>query len=495
MKTKHFGVFVTPVLLVCMIAIIGFSACSTDAPSGGAEAISGERSITVDLPESIFNPYNAVIELDRGLDAQKVEVVITTASGEYAATVTRSGSSYQQTSGGITTSVSSVKSGYIKVLSPVVTGVLQKVSVKVTGGTPTADRETEITSWNDTANYVNWERFENLLKFKLKFTRDKDTKDEGGTVTAEGPRSISLEPGLQGGDTLGFRYDVGPRDTLANLAGGYPVFTTVFPGELKQGEIAFQPEWQENGSDLYYDLYLLVTDEDIPSLYDPRVGSEAKYHDDLWSQSWTYDQVVKGRYIGGRAFKPQLLSGLKNIRGDGAVKITEADFVKLGATEGGLGWEADIRGLYLWAVAVAKFGTSDLMTVSHLLLMQMGDNSQVTTNTLWWRDNNIISSNCLRSVRFYKAGEFIDDVAPSCTTGALPSSLSMYTGSYNSIVKNIDGIELIFLSAVGNCFYYDFTGLSDGSKYRITITRVVAASAGNPDPLSDFKVRGYPVLE
>jgi hypothetical protein len=247
------------------IALSTLLSCPTpyDGPVNTAE-----RTIRVDVSDTLFNAYNEVIPTDRGIGATTVTVTVTTDVTTYTGALAAGAldAAYRYTQVPLT-------------VSGTLLGVA--VSVAAAGGQTFS---AELTDWDDTESLSGWTTFANLLKFRL------TAKIASGSVDGS---ALVLEPGPKGGTGLRLLCDTGVTDPDF----GY----TDRAATLAAGDVAIAPQWLENPAGLTYTLYAAVVNENLQALYDPVYNAEAEYAADPWTGAWTVDEItsITGKSIAG----------------------------------------------------------------------------------------------------------------------------------------------------------------------------------------------------
>jgi hypothetical protein len=272
---KKFGLL--PGIAVLLLAV------SCDTSTAPVNYRIDPRTIAVDIPAVIFNPYNKTdANQKRGLGINTLTVTVTSDQGEFQKNLNKTA-----------LPAGDLSNGYYRLSFPAVEGVLTGISLEAQGTTETFTFNSFERGWGD------------LVKFRAVIYPDSEAVENS---------SVALEPGLKGGASLRLLLDnalTAVTGYTGLLTDRVQAYSDLLPGDpdvpppapaLDPGEIAIQPLWLENPTGLVYDIYTLVIDEDI-SRIDTMYNPLAAYYKDPWTDSWSYDEVTKtGKSIGGYVY-------------------------------------------------------------------------------------------------------------------------------------------------------------------------------------------------
>ena len=257
--------------LVLAVAALALTAC----PEVVVPIVTAPRTISIDVRNALFDSPDPSNPATQGLGATSLTLAVTTdpATGGGDATI-----------GTTDLDLTAEANGYTRV-SIDVEGTL--VSVDATADTPAGVFTQTLIDYPGEDVYQGWVAFANVLKFRLGYAV--------ATPVEESSLSLSVAP--RGGADVTVRADSGVAGTDQN-----PGFTDR-SADLNSGEVAVRVDLDENPTDVTFDVYTAVVEQDIATLYDPAVNFEGTYATDPWSPAWTYAQIAgEGRSVGGTVY-------------------------------------------------------------------------------------------------------------------------------------------------------------------------------------------------
>lgn len=259
-------------LIVVMLALNG---CPGTAFKG--TILTGPRNIIIDVDNRVFNSQSAANDWEKGLGLSKITFTVNVEGGsgnvEHEMLPADIDSTYNFTQ-----------------LSIPVDGKL--ISIDAAGSNSSDTFPSTISDESSYDDYSGWEVFANVIKFKLGFYIDTSS-------IVDSYLSMGICP--RGGNSVTLKADSGvtaPADMQTDWAGT----------ALTSRQIAVEPVFNENPTGLTFDVYTLIVDKDLRSLYygplnpdDPNGGYYEHYP---WKENWTYNEITDtGLQIGDKTYK------------------------------------------------------------------------------------------------------------------------------------------------------------------------------------------------
>ncbi|NOY07577.1 MAG: hypothetical protein GXP33_01905 [Spirochaetes bacterium] len=266
---KNRKVFYISLLLI--VVVLTLSGCPGTAFKGAI--LDGPRDIIIDVDNRVFNSQDAVNEWERGLGLDKITFTVTLKSGS-------------ETKEMLPADIDSTYN-FTQVSIPV-EGELISINAEGDHG---SDKYTgTIDDKSPYDDYTGWEIFANVIKFKLGFQISDDIKNS----------YLTMDICPRGGNSVTLKADSGVTATAD--------MKTDWAGTaLTSRQIAIEPVFNENPKDLTFDVYTLIVDKDLRSIYFGPLnpGENGGYYEHYpWEENWTYEEITEtGKQIGDKIYK------------------------------------------------------------------------------------------------------------------------------------------------------------------------------------------------
>ena len=253
---KRAAVAAAILLLVC--------SCGYDG-----EIAEGNRSILIDIENSMFNSQSAENPWEQGPGITKVVFTIEldvdsgNVTQEFAAADIDAAYDFSQLS-------VDVLGRLLSVSAVAYAGDVQKFSVVIDDAYSPEEFE-------------GWQVFANVTKFKLVFSGNSEDWDAGYLNMDICPRGKGVSYLVDSGVTA-------PGEELTDWGGT----------ALSSRQLAIEPILQEHPAGVTFDIYALIVEEDLRRLYKVGYGGEvSEYTHFQWADIWEYSEVTEtGRAIG-----------------------------------------------------------------------------------------------------------------------------------------------------------------------------------------------------